>query len=207
MICHERTSRYATQGQATRRIDTLDVNVSVLNGAESYSEIRSAGKAFRAMEDIPGTWSAGEIITLLGVTRDAVQAGAVRIEGEAQGNPRHPILMTFSYPASSRRWSVNVDSQKYWMSFEAQAWVSPESGEIVRATWRASDPPAAAGVSEFLWTVDFSPIKLAAHVVTLPREASFQVAFTGGRNRVDRNVTRFSEYRRFTSDSTVRFEK
>ncbi len=70
VICHERTSRYATQGQATRRMDTLEVNVSVLNGTESYSGIRSEGKEFRAMEDIPGTWSAGEIITLLGVTRD-----------------------------------------------------------------------------------------------------------------------------------------
>ncbi len=102
-----------------------------------------------------------------------------------------------------------MDSQKYWMSFEAKAWVSPESGEILRASWRASNPPSEAGVSEFLWNVDFaSPVKLAAHVPhASAREASFQVAFTSGRNRVDRNVTRFSEYRRFASDTTIHFGK
>ncbi len=177
VICHERTSRYTTKGKATRRMDTLDVNVSVLNGLERYSEIWSEGKTFRAMEDIPGTWSAGEIITLLSVIREALRAGTVRMEQDEQTGRRHPILMTFSDPASSRHWSINVDSQKYWMSFEAQVWVSPETGEILRVSWRASDPPAAAGVSEFLWTVDFSPVKLAAQVLTLPREASFASGF------------------------------
>jgi hypothetical protein len=207
VTCHERIARYARQGRATRETDTLEASVSVLGGVESYSHIWSNRQMFAAMSDVPGTWSAGEMVTLLRVTRDAVEEGAVRIGEQEPSSAGHPVLMTFSYPAGSHHWCVNVNSQKYWMSFAAQAWASSETGEILRVAWQASDPPAETGASGFFWSVDFTPVKLAAHVLTLPRLASFEVAYKSGQNRVDRNVTHFSEYRRFGSDSSIHFGK
>jgi hypothetical protein len=220
VVCHEEIERYARKGKTTNQLDTLDANVELLNGVEGYSAIREERKplrlfqlpsllqtfSFRAMAEVPGTWSVGEIVTLLRIVRNAIGERAVQVRQDVSSNLGPATLLTFTYPASSQRWYLKRNTQTHWMPFEGRVWISPETGEILRVCWRANDLPAEAGVSEVLWTVDFSPVDLSSRVLSVPAEAVFQITYSSG-NRVDWNVTHFSEYRRYGSGSAIHFDR
>jgi len=206
VICQEEIARYAKKGRETNQVDTLHVNVEVLEGVEKYSEIRRREKTYPGMHKVPGTWSVGEIAALLSATRDAVEAGQIQIGQADAPDLGRSSVMTFSYGAESRRWYLLTHSQMHWLPFEGRVWASPDTGEIRRITWYAKDVPSDAGVSQVLWTVDFGPVNLAPLVVTLPAKALYQVTYRNGEDRMDWNVTYFSAYRRYGSETTVHFD-
>jgi hypothetical protein len=207
VICHEQIERYARRGKATSQLDTLDVNVEVLDGIETYSRILLKQKQYPNMQRLPGTWSVGEMATVLSATRDAIDRGDVQVGQDEPSDLGPSSMMTFQYAAGSQRWYLRVRSQIHWLPFEGRVWTSPETGEIRRISWLARDLPAETGVAQVAWTVDFTPVNLSPGVVTLPEKAVFQVTYTNGADRVDLNVTHFSEYQRYGSDSAIHFDE
>ena len=206
LVCHEQIARYARKGNSISQLDTLDVNVEVLNGTERYSRIRRKEKTFSDMREVPGTWSVGEMATLLSATRDAIGLGDIRVGQDELEHWGRSLLMMFKYPASSRRWYLRANSRVNWLPFEGRVWTSPLTGEILRVTWVANDLPADSGVAQVLWTVDFSPVNLSSLMVTVPQKALYQVTYKNRADHVDWNVTSFSEYRRYYSDSAIHFD-
>lgn len=207
VVCHEQIARYAKRGNTTSQMDTLDVNVEVQEGVEKYSEIRRREKVYSGMEKLPGTWSVGEMATLLTATRDALAQGGVAVGQSEAPDLGHTSVISFSYPAESRRWYLKAHSQVHWLAFEGRVWASPETGEIRRISWLANNLPADSGATQVLWTVDFGPVDLTTAVVTLPEKALFEITYRDGRDRVDWNVTRFSEYKQFGSESAIHFDE
>jgi hypothetical protein len=207
VICHEQIARFARKGKTTNQLDTLDVNVEVLGGIEKYSRILLKQKQYPNMQKLPGTWSIGEMATLLSATRDAIDMGDVQVGEEEVSDLGRSSTMTFSYAAGSQRWYLRANSQLHWLSFEGRVWTSPDTGEIRRISWYARDLPSETGVAQVLWTVDFSTVDLSSLVVTLPEKALFQITYKNGDDRVDWNVTHFSEYRRYGADTAVHFDE
>jgi hypothetical protein len=207
VICHEQIARFARRGKTTNQLDTLDLNVEVLGGIEKYSRILLKQKQYPNMQKLPGTWSVGEMAALLSATRDAIDLGEVQVGEEEVSDLGRSSTMTFSYAAGAQRWYLRANSQIHWLPFEGRVWTSPETGEIRRISWLARDLPTETGVAQVLWTVDFSPVDLSSLVVTLPEKALFQITYKNGADRVDWNVTRFSEYRRYGSDTAIHFDE
>jgi hypothetical protein len=212
ILCHERIARYVQNGPATSFLDSLDTNVEIDNGVERYSGIRSKHKVFGDMASVPGSWSVGEMATVLRTTLDAIRQGTGQIGQDELAGAGPTVVMAFRYPASSLRWYLKVKSEIYWMAFEGRVWASPKTGEIRRISWHACDPPAESGVSDVLWTVDFSPMNIFSRTLTLPQQAVYQVTYPQvtypqGPNRIDRNVTNFSHYRRYGADSAIHFDE
>lgn len=207
VICHEEIARYAKRGNSTNQVDTLDVNVEVQEGRERYSGIHRREKTYTDMQKLPGTWSVGEMATLLSATRDAIQLGHVQVGQDDASDLGHSYVMSFNYPAESRRWYLKAHSQVHWLSFQGRVWTTPETGEIRRISWEADNVPDDCGVSQVLWTVDFTPVDLSAMVVTLPQKALYQITYRNGADRMDWNVTRFSEYKRFGAESAIHFDE
>lgn len=207
VICHEEIARYAKRGKSTNQVDTLDVNVEVQQGRERYSEIRRRDKNYSDMQKLPGTWSVGEMATLLSATRDAIELGQIQVGQDDNPDLGRSSIMTFSYTADSRRWYLKAHSQVHWLSFQGRVWSNPETGEIRRISWVADNVPDDCGVSKVLWTVDFSPVDLSAMVVTLPQKALFQITYRDGGDRMDWNVTRFSAYKRYGAESAIHFDE
>jgi hypothetical protein len=206
VICHEEIARYAKRGKTTSQLDTLNINVEVMNGIEKYSRIQRRQKMYEDMQKVPGTWSVGEMATLLSSTRDAIALGDTHVTQDDLADYGRSLLTKFTYPAISQRWFLKANSQVHWLPFEGKVWTSPETGEIRRVSWLADDLPANSGVAQVLWTVDFSPVDLSSVIVTLPQKALYQITYKNGADHVDWNVTRFSEYRRYGSDTAIHFD-
>jgi hypothetical protein len=207
IICHEQISRYSQNGKTTRQLDVLETDVAVANGVEKYSSIYRKNKLYSDIFRVPGTWSVGEVVTLVRTTRDALDLPSELTESSDNSDLGPTLLTTFGYPASANRWFLKVKAETLWLPFEGRIWTSVETGEILRVSWKATQLPLESGVSEVLWTVDFKPVDLASKILTLPQEAFYRVTYRNGDNRADWNITRFSGYRRFGADTSIHFDE
>lgn len=204
-VCHEKIMRYVQKGAGNNLLGTLDRNVEIFKDVERYSEIRWNKKPVRDMDAVPGSWSVGEMTTVLKITQDALRAGGVRTGQQSLAGEGLTTAISFAFPASARRWFIRIDSTLRWMPFEGRAWASGQSGEILRTSWHAGGLPEDSGLSDVLWTIDFKATEVSSEVMMLPDHALYQVTYATGRNRIDRNLSRFSDYRRFGASSTVHF--
>jgi hypothetical protein len=159
------------------------------------------------MRTLPGTWSVGEMATVLRTTRDAIEKGEIRVRREEDPDFGPTLLTTFTYDAHSQRWFLDTNSHLHWLPFEGRVWTSVKTGEILRISWVANDVPTDTGVAQVLWTIDFQPVDLASRVVALPQKAVLQITYKTGQDRIYWNVSSFSEYRRYGSDSAVHFDE
>src|SRR5580658_4870963 len=146
VICHDQIARYELKQNVITRRDTLDTDVEVLNGTEKYSELRWKQKQFWDIQQVPGTWSVGEMATVLGITRDAVRTSTFQSRDDDTDGLGPAIEMDFSYPASSRRWYLKVNSRIQWIAFEGRLWISRETGDVLRVSLLAKDLSLDTGV-------------------------------------------------------------
>jgi hypothetical protein len=199
LVIREDVDRYAGAGGRGRRIDTFETVVEVVDGIEHYSGITHNGRPFSATQ-ISGTWSFGELATLLRTTREALVLPGTQIAyGRAD----------FYLPASSRRWFVSIDSRVYWLGISGEAILSAETGEISSIRWTSSELPAATGVDHIEWTVDFGPTEVGGRSWNLPEKSEYRVIHTGGNGSIPRsewNVTHFVPLGRYGSESAISFE-
>jgi hypothetical protein len=151
--------RYASTGGRIRGIDSFETVAEVVDGIEHYSGTTHNGRPVSGTE-ISGTWSFGELATLLKTTREAPALPGTEIAyGRAD----------FYLPASSGRWFVSIDSRAYWLGISGEAILSPETGEISSIRWISNELPAATGVDHIVWTVDFGPTEVSGRSLDAAR--------------------------------------
>jgi hypothetical protein len=75
VVCHEQIARYARKGKITSRLDTLDTNVSVMNGVEKYSGVRQRGKLFRDLHGRPARSSPSSASPVTPLARAPFRSG------------------------------------------------------------------------------------------------------------------------------------
>ena len=207
IVCREVVSRYTSRGargSASLR-DRFEATVEVLDGKERYSDVLRNRKAYTGLASLPGTWSAGEMATMLRITADAMHRPNALIAHERTVDNRLADRFRFEVPADFHAWYIKARGARYWIGFEGDVWLSEKTGAIETLSWRSTDIPAAAGIAEVVWTVDYAVLNLAGRRIALPGSSEFEVNYTADR-RIDRNSTLFTGYRRYGSATSVQFE-
>jgi hypothetical protein len=207
VVIHETTVRYWQAGRTVRRLDTVDTDVEIIDGAERYSGVRRNSVALADTAEISGAWSFGEVVTLLRGARDALNQQVLDSRSIIVENGNPVVQMAFHYPSDSHRWFVSVASRVYWLDFRGKIWLSPETGDLLRVSWESTAaPPPATGVTSVLWTVDFRSAEVGGRICTLPATGTYRVNHSVGDAWSEWNVTRFAGTGRYGSQAEVRFE-
>jgi hypothetical protein len=186
LVIHEDVDRYASVGNKTQKIDTFETTAEVIDGVEQYSGTKHDGHDVSGAE-ISGTWSFGELATMLRTTRDALALPGLQV------SPEHVV---FHLPASSGRWFVRIDSRVYWLDITGEV-----SSSGIR--WASSELPASTGVRHIVWTVAFRKAEVAGQTYLLPGIAEYRVIHCGKRS--EWNVTRFAAVGRYGSELSINY--
>lgn len=205
VICQERVQRYKSHGGDDRQIDVVEANVAVENGEERYSDIQQNHKHRAYMQQIGGAWSQGEYATFLGEARRILGSNEFISQGyltTLNGVPA--VMFPFDMDESSSSWSFAVRSHNYTVAFHGELWISRETGELLRSRRIARHLDVSTGISEVDWTVDFSKVDINGRPLTLPSKALYSVTYLHDDSR-EWNLTAFSGYKRFGSESTIKF--
>lgn len=201
------------------RLDqTITEDVGYYGGSEHHHT--------RLVDDVPDTrpiqkirsnYSRGEFGAILGLTFDP--AGKAQFHWDHWENSGQKRLAVFSYSitrensqyvvccASTGTVTINGFQQrqlKSWASaYRGLLYADPDTGAIERFTLRNVDIPSWVDMDAAGNWIDYSEVNLSGQPYRLPAQA---VHHTQIRNYQTRDEIEFSNYRKFTADSTITFK-
>lgn len=205
VICQERIQRYKGKHGESHEIDVVEASVAVTDGEERYSDILQNHKHRSQMQQIGGAWSEGEYATFLREARRVLGSNEFIKEGfltTLNGVPA--VMFPYEMDESASAWDFLVRYHRYMLSFHGELWISQATGELLRSRRIARNLDIATGISEVDWTVDFSSVVINGRAITLPSRALYSVTYLRDESK-EWNLTSFNSYRRFSSDSTIKF--
>ncbi len=218
LVCHERMDRFTRRGAgASRWFDSIDADVRVLDDSEEYSDIyqqrpaKKEAKRYKSVNALPGPWQSGELAQLFRIARDQMdrnlpgQRMPAIVEDSTDG--QSAVIMEFTVPVWERKWAMRVDAGVFFLSFKMRIWFSRDTGNVLRATWLASNPelPESAGIRAISWDIHFQQASIAGVSSTVPRNSIYTVYYSEAHRR-DWVETQFSNFQRYGSETRLRFQ-
>lgn len=206
-VCREEIERYKgdLKGSKSRYIDHVSTNLSFENGVEHYNEVRQNTRVRASLPEINGAWSEGEFGTLLQQTGKLLELQPVQFIAFDEVSGVQAAIYRFAVAEKDSPWDLSVGPQHYKLPFTTDVWISVNSGEIVKIARRTVSIPAETRISEIAWNVTLAAVDLSGKTWLLPAMADYSVAYADSKRR-EWNMMSFSNYRRYASESSIRFD-
>jgi hypothetical protein len=208
-VCAETIRRYDKKNGAAawKPRDVLTVDV-VFNGKQDSYTLRAIdGKPTRkTFAQASGFRSTGEFGTLLRI----VFKPQSRFLWERWGNLRGRLAHVFSFRIAAPHSEYDMDFRSILRRHRATAamrglvYLDAESGRILRLRYEPEEIPSGWPVLGAPAVLDYGYAEVAGGMYLLPKRVDMRVIGRSGQNR---NVMEFGDYRKFTSDATVTFQK
>ena len=206
-VCLEEIERYKgdLKGSKKRVIDHVSTKLSFENGVEHYNEIRQNKQARSTMSEIMGAWSEGEFGTLLQQTDRLLEIQPVSFVSldTLAGTPT--AIYRFEVSEKDSPWDLQVGSTHYQIPFTTDVWISMASGEILKIARKSLAIPADTRISEIDWDVSLAAVDINGKTWLLPTSAAYAVTYSESKRR-EWNEMSFSNYRRYGSESALKFD-
>ena len=206
-VCDEDVRRTRENLKATRirSLDTLTARVSFENGQEVYSDVYQDKVRRSGLEAAGGAWSVGEFGTLLRQTQQLLRTQQVTVEGSGDENGTPVAYVSFETSREDSLWSLVVEGRSYKIPFRTRVTLEVSTGHILSVKRDATELPPRLFISEIEWSVDMRPTTMAGASWLLPAAGEYAVSYAGSNQR-DRNRMAFGNYRRYGSETTLRFD-
>jgi len=206
-VCQEEIQRFQgnLRGSKTRPIDRVSANLSFENGVERYSDIRQNTRSLASISALDGAWSEGEFGTLLQQTAQLLETQSASFIASTTLAGKAAAIYRFSVAEQESPWDLEVDLRHYRIPFTTDVWISASSGEILKITRKSSAMPEQTRISEIDWDVTLDAVDLNGKTWRLPTAAAYSVSYADFKRR-EWNQMSFSGYRRYSSESSLRFD-
>jgi hypothetical protein len=206
-VCSEDIERFKgdLSGSKAHVVDRVSTKLSFENGVEHYSDILQNTRSRPTLSAIDGAWSEGEYGTLLQQTGKLLETQPVSFVSFATLAGSQTAVYRFEVPENQSPWDLEVGLRHYLLPFTTDVWISVDSGEILKIARKSLAIPAETRISEIDWDVTLDAVDLNGATWLLPIEAAYSVSYAESKRR-EWNRMSFSNYRRYSSESSVRFE-
>jgi len=203
------TTRYfSTAFPATwQTIDTVTADVASVHGSEQYRNVLINGVPADRPIERTGAWSTGEFVsTLQDVLATSTNAafhrrGAERITGRAA------LVFDFKVAQANSHWGlVAPDQRRFNPAYEGAIWIDQETGRVLRIEQHTTALPPDFPLKRAESTLEYAFARIGENMFLLP-SASENIGCMSGSGTCTRNAIAFRNYRKFSTDSNVTFEK
>lgn len=207
-VCREEIERFKgnLQKSKVRRIDHVSTDLSFENGIEHYDDVKQNDRSLESLPEIMGAWSEGEFGTLLQQTDKLLATQQVSFVTFENVNEVQTALYRFEVAERDSPWDLVVGTTHYKIPFSTDVWISAATGEILKIARKSISMPADTRISEIDWGVSLAPVDLGGKPWLLPTAASYSVSYLESKRR-EWNEMSFSNYRRYGSESTLKFNE
>jgi hypothetical protein len=206
-VCKEQIQRFKgdIRGSRARSIDRVSANLSFENGVERYSEIRQNSRDLSSISALSGAWSEGEFGTLLQQTAQLMEIQSVAFVESTTLDGIPAAIYRFTVAEQESPWDLEVSSKHYRIPFTTDVWISAQTGEILKITRKSISIPEETRIAEIDWDVTLGAVDLNGKTWRLPTAAAYSVSYAESK-RKEWNEMSFSGYRRYGSESFLRFD-
>jgi hypothetical protein len=205
-LVQQLTVRYFSPSSPPRwqEIDQVTADLAYVEGKEDYRNFRIRGEPIDRPEQ-SGSWSTGEFSTTLDDVLSPVTNAAFHRRGEEKLNGRTTIVFNYTVAQSNSHWTmVSPDQRRYNPPYEGAIWVDKDTRRVLKIEQRTSFMPADWPFRGAETSLEYGFIKIEQKTYLLPARAE-NVACMSGSGACTRNLIEFRNYRKFTTESNVRF--
>jgi hypothetical protein len=200
-----RRSRLEKGSQTWKPGDTLTVDVAFSDKGELYSMLTVNGKPSKKhFSQVGGARSTGEFGTLLRwIFRPE---SATKFHWERSEELRGRPMYVFSYSIEQNHSEYTVMANKLHMiaAFGGLVFVDRETHQVMRITHAPSGIPASWPLAAMSGDLDYGFAEIGGQKLLLPLHAELNLSFRDGSQA--RNLMDFSNYRKFTTEATLKFQ-
>jgi hypothetical protein len=206
-VCHERIERFQGRlnAESGRPIDTVTANLSFENGVEHYSDVRQNTRPRGSLSNLAGAWSEGEFGTLLLQTQALLRTQPVFFQAFTTLGDTATAIYRFDVPGEISPWDLEVGGQHYRLPFRTDVWISTRTGEIVKIARTSLSIAPETRIAVLEWKITLEPVELNGKQWLLPKTGEYSVIYDQS-NRREWNLMSFSDYRRYGSEVSLRFD-
>jgi hypothetical protein len=210
-LCTETVHRFRESGRsgAWKLTDTLKLDMAYAEKREGYKLIEINGRpATKSLAEVGGYYSTGDFGTLLKFI--FAPESAARFQWERWTRLRGRLSYVFSYRVeqahSQYTLNWNGPRKRFHMvaGFSGRVYIDRETGQIMRYTDDAEGIPADWPVLHTPSVADYDFAEVGGKRFLLPRRVDTRFI---AKDRQDRNLIEFTNYRKFEGEATVTFDK
>ena len=199
-----RRSRDASgAGERWRPLDTVEEELTFVNGHESYRLQKFNGKPVKPSAHVTtGFKSAGEFAdVLIGIF--AAEAGAqFQWERDENSGGQHIGVFRFRVMREHSGYKVNQGTKRVAVGFGGLLYANGDSGAVERMHIETDDPEGLP-VGGIATDIRFIEVAIAGQRYLLPGQAEARVRYKGGALKREME---FRDYRKYAAETAVEFE-
>jgi len=188
-----------------RALDVVTADVASVNGQEDYRNIKVNGRP--GDPEKSGSWSTGEFQVTLDDILSPRTFAHFTLRGEERIANRTTWVFDLSVEQPNSHWEiVSQRGGNYFPAYRGAIWVDKETRRVLRIEQKAVDLPRNFAYDNCESTLVYGYVNIEGKSYLLPIESE-NIGCLAGTNDCNRNVIEFRNYRKFSSDSNVKFDQ
>ena len=208
-IVQQNTTRYfsRTLPPEWQVLDVVTAEVTSVGGKEDYRNIQVNGKRTSRPIEKTGAWSTGEFQTTLESLLNPYTAAAFKKSKDDTLHGRSAYTYDFSVQQVNSDWDIHApDGSKVTPAYTGTAWIDKETHNVMRIEEQTGPLPANFPFDKAESVVEYGFIPIDGKTFPLPAHGEI-LTCQRGTTICTKNEINFQNYRRFSSDSNITFDK
>jgi hypothetical protein len=207
-IVQQSTTRFTsnTNPPQWRGVDLVTAEVACVNGTEEYRNVTVNGRPSQRPPQQTGSWSTGEFAsTLQDILSPATNASFKRL-GEQTVGDRPVVVYEYSVQQPNSHWTLVGETSNYNPAYNGVLYIERRTYRVLRIEQFAQAIPSSFPYDRAESIVDYAYVPVDGVLYLLPSRAEDLMCRRGTPN-CNKNEIEFRNYRKFSSDSQITFQK
>lgn len=208
-IVQQNTTRYfsRTLPPEWQVLDVVTAEVTSVGGKEDYRNIQVNGRPSRKPIEKTGAWSTGEFQTTLASLLNPYTAAAFHKNKDDILHGRPAYTYNFSVQQQNSDWDIHApDGSKVTPAYSGTVWIDKETHNVTRIEEQTAALPDSFPFDKAESVVEYGFIPIDGKTFPLPAHSEI-LTCQRGTTICTKNEINFQNYRRFSSDSNITFDK
>jgi hypothetical protein len=203
------TTRYYTTTFPAqwRTLDVVTAEVASVGGKEEYRSIMVNGKPSTRPIEKTGAWSTGEFQTTLDSLLNPYTQASFRQGKEDLLEGRPAYTYNFRVLQENSNWDIIApDGSKATPSYSGTIWIDKETHNAMRIEEQSGPLPSGFAFDKAEDVVEYGFVRIDGKTYPLPVHSEVLTCQRGS-SACTKNEIDFRNYRKFTADSSITFDK
>ena len=209
-VCQQFTARFVsvTHVVSWQAQDVVSAEVVYENGREDYRNLKINDKPIKkGMEELSGAWSTGEFGTLLRDIFSPATAAEFHFRKDTAISGKSAALYDFKVAREGSHWHVMVASQSVFPPYKGSIWIDKHNGRVLRIEMQARNMPGEFPLDTVESEADYQYVRIGGTQEFLLPVHAETLSCQRGTNNCSRNSIDFRNYKKYSGEANITFEK
>ncbi|HYI92104.1 MAG TPA: DUF3824 domain-containing protein [Bryobacteraceae bacterium] len=207
-VVNQFTTRYASNSRPPQwqALDVVSAEVACVKGQEEYRNVAINGRSTKRAIEKTGSWSTGEFVTVLQDVLSRMTNAAFVKRGEDRIGQRKAFVYDYTVKQPNSHWTIVATSASYSPAYQGAIWIDKETHRVLRVEMRSLSLPSDFPYEKAQLVLDYDSVRIDNGMFLLPVHSE-NLLCARDSDLCSRNVIDFRNYRKFTAESNIQFER